>query len=66
MLQLPRKSVPKLFASTEGRFTIIDEFAKDSSDSDVDSPLPTYANGKLSEFEWHSLRNGALFLELPV
>lgn len=44
---LPRKSVPKLFASTEGRFTIIDEFAKDSSDSDVDSPLPTYANGKL-------------------
>ncbi|PIO75485.1 TSC-22/dip/bun family protein [Teladorsagia circumcincta] len=39
---LPKKNGPKLYGSSEGRFSIIDEFAKDSSESDVDSPLPTY------------------------
>ncbi|EYC39484.1 hypothetical protein Y032_0654g1188 [Ancylostoma ceylanicum] len=39
----PKKPAPKLYASSEGRFTIIDELAKDNSDSDVDSPIPVPA-----------------------
>nr|CDJ91999.1 TSC-22 Dip Bun domain containing protein [Haemonchus contortus] len=45
--QMPKKNGPKLYGSSEGRFSIIDELAKDSSESDVDSPLPTYPSGKL-------------------
>uniref|UniRef100_A0A1I7XG63 DUF4005 domain-containing protein n=1 Tax=Heterorhabditis bacteriophora TaxID=37862 RepID=A0A1I7XG63_HETBA len=42
MFSQPRDEVPKRFASTEGRFSIIDEHSKDSgSDSDQDGPLPS-------------------------
>ncbi|CAI4228489.1 unnamed protein product [Auanema sp. JU1783] len=39
----PTEEIPKRFASTEGRFSIIDEHSKDSeSDSDTDAPLPNF------------------------
>ncbi|CAJ0609839.1 unnamed protein product [Cylicocyclus nassatus] len=39
MLRQKKKS-SKMYASSEGKFSIIDKFAKDVSDSDVDTPIP--------------------------
>ncbi|KAK5980024.1 hypothetical protein GCK32_000125 [Trichostrongylus colubriformis] len=43
-----KKNGPKLYSSPDGRFSIINESAKDNSDSDADSPLPVYNRSELA------------------